>query len=107
MLEEQKAQPASYDDLVNETIAFCWKGCGCGCRTCNTVSVDDRGKFIERDLRRRGPVSGVRTQMECVTTVWRSEEHTSELQSLMRISYAVYILTYKRQYKTTTQIIIK
>src|SRR3546814_8783980 len=28
----------------------------------------------------------------------RSEEHTSELQSLMRISYAVYCL-----YKTTTQ----
>src|SRR3546814_6852021 len=25
--------------------------------------------------------------------VWRSEEHTSELQSLMRISYAVFCLT--------------
>src|SRR3546814_4694538 len=30
---------------------------------------------------------------------WRSEEHTSELQSLMRISYAVFCL------KTKTQII--
>src|SRR3546814_2098167 len=30
--------------------------------------------------------------------VWRSEEHTSELQSLMRISYAVFCLK-----KTTTQ----
>src|SRR3546814_7952990 len=27
-----------------------------------------------------------------VTTLWRSEEHTSELQSLMRISYAVLCL---------------
>src|SRR3546814_5135473 len=25
--------------------------------------------------------------------IWRSEEHTSELQSLMRISYAVFCLT--------------
>src|SRR3546814_10221354 len=30
----------------------------------------------------------------------RSEEHTSELQSLMRISYAVFCLKKKRQLKT-------
>src|SRR3546814_1962288 len=29
----------------------------------------------------------------------RSEEHTSELQSLMRISYAVFCLTKKQEYK--------
>src|SRR3546814_4226881 len=29
---------------------------------------------------------------EVVHGVWRSEEHTSELQSLMRISYAVFCL---------------
>src|SRR3546814_2863655 len=28
--------------------------------------------------------------------VWRSEEHTSELQSLMRISYAVFCLKKKK-----------
>src|SRR3546814_5745867 len=28
--------------------------------------------------------------------VWRSEEHTSELQSLMRISYAVFCLKHKQ-----------
>src|SRR3546814_2892780 len=28
---------------------------------------------------------------------WRSEEHTSELQSLMRISYAVFCLKKKQQ----------
>src|SRR3546814_4018350 len=32
----------------------------------------------------------------------RSEEHTSELQSLMRISYAVFCLKKKKQKKTTT-----
>src|SRR3546814_2238495 len=35
---------------------------------------------------------------------WRSEEHTSELQSLMRISYAVFCLKKKKtQQKTKTQ----
>src|SRR3546814_6388069 len=31
-----------------------------------------------------------------VLTRWRSEEHTSELQSLMRISYAVFCLKKKQ-----------
>src|SRR3546814_9160153 len=33
-------------------------------------------------------------------TWWRSEEHTSELQSLMRISYAVFCLKKKNTKKT-------
>src|SRR3546814_10892703 len=35
----------------------------------------------------------------------RSEEHTSELQSLMRISYAVFCLKKKTLYNKTTDII--
>src|SRR3546814_10761062 len=42
----------------------------------------------------------------CSTCRWRSEEHTSELQSLMRISYAVFCLK-KKKYKITTQERIK
>src|SRR3546814_8485826 len=34
----------------------------------------------------------------------RSEEHTSELQSLMRISYAVFCLKKKKEQKTQTYI---
>src|SRR3546814_5502426 len=34
----------------------------------------------------------------------RSEEHTSELQSLMRISYAVFCLKKKKQYQRKQQI---
>src|SRR3546814_8078403 len=34
---------------------------------------------------------------------WRSEEHTSELQSLMRISYAVFCLKKKNKHTTDTQ----
>src|SRR3546814_7279839 len=33
----------------------------------------------------------------------RSEEHTSELQSLMRTSYAVFCLKKKKKYKDPTQ----
>src|SRR3546814_7258955 len=36
--------------------------------------------------------------------VVRSEEHTSELQSLMRISYAVFCLKKKNNYKTQHQV---
>src|SRR3546814_10284166 len=38
------------------------------------------------------------------TDAFRSEEHTSELQSLMRISYAVFCLKKKKKKKTTKQI---
>src|SRR3546814_2575682 len=34
---------------------------------------------------------------------WRSEEHTSELQSLMRISYAVFCLKKKNKKNKTTK----
>src|SRR3546814_5309667 len=47
-------------------------------------------RLIER-LRRTDRCSGRRTASE------RSEEHTSELQSLMRISYAVFCLKKKKQ----------
>src|SRR3546814_6519793 len=50
-----------------------------------------RGNQIMRAPRRGGPPE---TVMES-TNELRSEEHTSELQSLMRISYAVFCLKKK------------
>src|SRR3546814_7834813 len=41
---------------------------------------------------------------EYVMKPFRSEEHTSELQSLMRISYAVFCLTKKKTPKTNYSI---
>src|SRR3546814_6321201 len=35
--------------------------------------------------------------------LWRSEEHTSELQSLMRISYAVFCLKKKKNHNNTPE----
>src|SRR3546814_5525378 len=43
----------------------------------------------------RGPYPGL------TSTPLRSEEHTSELQSLMRISYAVFCLKKKTRHNTT------
>src|SRR3546814_4875428 len=40
--------------------------------------------------------------LEHAVDKFRSEEHTSELQSLMRISYAVFCLKKKKQKKRTT-----
>src|SRR3546814_1398454 len=37
---------------------------------------------------------------DLVVEQWRSEEHTSELQSLMRISYAVFCLKKKNKHNT-------
>src|SRR3546814_3844311 len=47
---------------------------------------------------RSPPTSAVAagTMRSVVDTIWRSEEHTSELQSLLRISYAVFCLQTKK-----------
>src|SRR3546814_2257888 len=44
----------------------------------------------------------VKTLFEAIILVVRSEEHTSELQSLMRISYAVFCLKKKNEHKNRT-----
>src|SRR3546814_2620214 len=44
-----------------------------------------------------GPAWPRRSPICAAATRWRSEEHTSELQSLMRISYAVFCLKKKKQ----------
>src|SRR3546814_8862514 len=53
----------------------------------------------ERGARIRGSDSAKRSGMcwpDCAKGCGRSEEHTSELQSLMRISYAVFCLKKKK-----------
>src|SRR3546814_4061709 len=41
-----------------------------------------------------------------IVEAFRSEEHTSELQSLMRISYAVFCLKKKKKHNTVTMTIV-
>src|SRR3546814_6829519 len=45
---------------------------------------------------------GRRSPSSCISTACRSEEHTSELQSLMRSSYAVFCLKKKKHTRQNT-----
>src|SRR3546814_1480136 len=58
------------------------------------------GRVNRRTGRRNGPESKLRRRP---VHAGRSEEHTSELQSLMRISYAVFCLKKKKQKTPTTE----
>src|SRR3546814_9153837 len=51
--------------------------------------------------------SGAATAQTQEQPAWRSEEHTSELQSLMRNSYAVFCLKKKNARKNKTLIVIR
>src|SRR3546814_3774388 len=61
------------------------------------------GTFDEKRLFAPGPLPapidfrGVKIGVPICEDIWRSEEHTSELQSLMRISYAVCCLQKKKR----------
>src|SRR3546814_8932567 len=50
-----------------------------------------------------GPPLDVRKDYSMLSALGRSEEHTSELQSLMRISYAVFCLKKKKREHTLTE----
>src|SRR3546814_1693835 len=59
---------------------------------------------IEADRRMiRDRMAKIRRELDQVTKTRRSEEHTSELQPLMRISYAVFCLTKKTNVHTKAE----
>src|SRR3546814_3364215 len=47
-------------------------------------------KYDVEECQQRGMTFAAPLKVTLRLVVWRSEEHTSELQSLMRISYAVF-----------------
>src|SRR3546814_10084226 len=62
-------------------------------------AFDGAAHKIEKQLRRYMRRLKDRNQSEALATAdsFRSEEHTSELQSLMRISYAVFCVKTKKK----------
>src|SRR3546814_6178233 len=70
---------------------------GFGTRAASVALVDLRLADRAAVNQRLTPVAGLARQHQ----VGRSEEHTSELQSLMRISYAVFCLKKKNKTSST------
>src|SRR3546814_3902498 len=64
------------------------------------LSVSDTGRFAALILPANDELS---TLLSCGLRLMRSEEHTSELQSLMRISYAVFCLKKKNKKQKQNQ----
>src|SRR3546814_7914382 len=75
-------------------------------------------RLLQRDPRRHGRTERPRSRAAGTSTEPpvrrvlqegrpRSEEHTSELQSLMRISYAVFCLTKKRKVSLVDTVILR
>src|SRR3546814_10103769 len=80
-----------------------------GRRTSDLSDLEDMVQDVFVRLLKRGGASELERQnlsayvfetASSVLTDHRSEEHTSELQSLMRISYAVFCLKKKKKKKT-------
>src|SRR3546814_4772578 len=68
----------------------------------NIVQADRMGCHIltvTQDVLAKLDLLGKNNDQYSLETVQRSEEHTSELQSLMRISYAVFCLKKKNKHK--------
>src|SRR3546814_4758313 len=64
----------------------------------DTIGGQQRGAVrIAAQLAQRTVGIGVRVATQAAAGQARSEEHTSELQSLMRISYAVFCLKKKKK----------
>src|SRR3546814_8227745 len=93
------------------------RGCWCTVQSpssggCSTMADVNEEAFDEQELAAAlaldaeidAALAGGPARDSDATVMWltRSEEHTSELQSLMRISYAVFCLTKKNANKQTT-----
>src|SRR3546814_4691570 len=95
-------QPATLDPIGQQDAAVCTVLGGDAADPVRRQGIgigrpESRCRVGARQLRpRRGEVPAMRAQQVVAAfVVERSEEHTSELQSLMRISYAVFCLKKK------------
>src|SRR3546814_4650871 len=82
--------PAERDRIIEPYMTTRQKGTGLGLAIVKKIVEEHFGEIAFEDATGGGT---------CVRITLRSEEHTSELQSLMRTSYAVFCL--KKQTLTT------
>src|SRR3546814_4749459 len=67
-----------------------------GTRDVYTIGAPDRAVLVQLDAARLAAYGLAVEDLADALRAARSEEHTSELQSLMRISYAVFCLKKKK-----------
>src|SRR3546814_6919824 len=88
--------PAAFDHLVTRHGAFVARGpfleCALGMFGFARTAFDLTRPQLAHNL-----ASRIKAAFDMACAKQRSEEHTSELQSLMRISYAVFCLTKKKR----------
>src|SRR3546814_6171010 len=79
-------------------------GGGAADRVDHRIALFERLALRHRQRAAMGPGDPIGLLLDCRRPhVGRSEEHTSELQSLMRTSYAVFCLKQKKQHKAYTK----
>src|SRR3546814_7425080 len=76
---------------------------GCDFRRADVSIESEIAALLDEAVTRYGKL-GILVSNAAIANVHRSEEHTSELQSLMRISYAVFCLKKKTNHKYTSHI---
>src|SRR3546814_8831326 len=92
----RKSAPA---DGSSEWLPDCDGAAGLGC--CRT-RLSRRWRRLEKSGSGSAGLSDSESAQIRPALLARSEEHTSELQSLMRISYAVFCLKKKKKINETT-----
>src|SRR3546814_4883753 len=91
--------------LIVKKMIISWRSFALSMLLCVVVGFSTLAEpldmFVEAAIGRLGarPVSGDIVVVALDERSLRSEEHTSELQSLMRISYAVFCLKKKKRQK--------
>src|SRR3546814_6521369 len=92
------------EQVVADVIASAFDSAGQRCSAlrilCLQEDVADRTLAMLKGALRELRIGRTDRLAVDIGPVIRSEEHTSELQSLMRISYAVFCLTKKKKAKT-------
>src|SRR3546814_5102358 len=86
----------------SDPLHDCWRVCGWAIRSVRSVPCCSRCQGMTASgpggLAMAGETDRVLRIREAAALRERSEKHTSELQSLMRISYAVFCLTQKKKH---------
>src|SRR3546814_2515645 len=87
LFRSYQSRPRRLTDAVSQDLAWTFSRCGLSAH-CGSARMTVWPKPLTRRL-----APGYSSHPEAmITASGRSEEHTSELQSLMRISYAVFRL---------------